>query len=211
MSDPLDVISLDDAKVAINYDITESDSESRLQPAITALSRRLDDMVGPIVQREVTEYHDGSAGTIWPHQTPVVSITSLTEYDGSTEAVLVAETFGTRPDGAYLLEQSGSYAHDARIVRRSGGSNVMFPYGSRNVELVYVAGRAASTADVDALFREAAGMILRRYWRREAGSWTQSADFFEAAEPSLGTGFFKVIDSVVGEFLAHEMKMPAVA
>lgn len=206
----LDVISLDDAKLAINVSDVDAHNDE-IMAFITAMSLRMDQTIGPVVNRTVTEYHDGGCGVIFPRQTPVSTVTTLKEYDGSATTTLTAETFGTEPADGYLLEKSGSYAHDHRIVRRDGGSDYLFASGRRNVELVYVAGRAADTDSVDHRISQVAGMILRRLWRREAGSWTQSSDFFEATEPTLGVGFFKVMDSVVAEFLGDELKPPGLA
>lgn len=210
-ADPLDVISLSAAKAAINMAASTTEHDTVLEGHITAVSRRFDEVIGPVVNRAVTEYHDGGDCLIRPRQTPLSAVTTLTEASGTSQTVLTAETFATQPGTAYLLDVDGSYAHRCRIIRRAGGMDYPFPYGRRNVELVYVAGRAATTADVDARIRDAAGMVLRRLWRREAGSWTQSADFFEASDTTQGIGFFKVMDSVVAEFLADEMKPPLIA
>lgn len=205
----LDVITLDAAKRAINLGEFNADHDPSLESLITAVSQRLDKVIGPVVQRSVTEEHPGGCESIWPLQTPVSEITTVKEWDGTTPTTLTADEFGVAAnDDGYAVHQS-SYPHDYRISRRSGGSAASFTTGT--VELVYVAGRAASTATVDARIAQTAGMILRRLWRREAGSWTQSADFFEATEPTLGTGFFKVFDSVVAEFLGDQLKPPGLA
>lgn len=209
MSDPLDVLSLPEAREAIN---SAQCNEARLAQYVTAISRRLDELVGPIVERSVTELHDGGWCALRPRQTPVSSITSLTEANGTTTTVLSAETFATAPTDAYLLEQSGSYGHDARIVRRSGGSDTVFPSGRRNVELVYVAGRATNTGSVDMRFKSTAGAVLRRLWKREEGVWAQTASFFDNVEGvGVGVGFFKAVDPVVMELLHDELKPPSVA
>lgn len=204
-ADLLDVITLAAAKVAINQPAATASHDGQLERFITAISRRMDEVIGPVVNRAVTEYHDGGGCALWPRQTPVSSITTLTEASGTTTTELTAQTFGTEAD--YILEQSGSYAHDHRIVKVSG----TFPTGHQNVQLVYVAGRAANTAAVNARIVSAAGMIMRRLWRRESSSWAQTNVWDEATEPTLGVGFFKVVDPMIAEFLADEMKPPGIA
>ena len=43
---------------------------------VTAVSARIDELVGPVVNRAVTEYHNGG-GVIRPRQTAVASVTTL--------------------------------------------------------------------------------------------------------------------------------------
>lgn len=209
-----DVLTLADAYTAIN-DTTSAaagtgPNDDMLERFITTISARLDELVGPAVNRTVTEYHDGGSSVLWPRQTPVYSVTSLTEYNGSTETILTAETFGTQPSDAYTLVQSGSYSHDHQIVRRNGGANSYFTAGLRNVELVYVAGRAADIDSVPARFKMAAGAILRRLWDREAGAWARPDNPFD---PTVVTGsrFFDAVTHVVNEQLGDEMKPPGLA
>lgn len=206
-ADELDVISLTDAKTAVN--VTTDDHDVELQLFITAVSRRFDQLIGPVVQRSVTEYHDGGNCYIMPRQTPLSSVTTLKEYDGAT-TTLTAETFGTEPSDAYLIA-STPYAHGTKIYRRSGGADLEFASGRQNVELVYVAGRAANTAAVDERIAQTAGAVLRRLWKRESGAWAQSANFFDNSEGSVGTGFFKAIDPMVTEMLADEVKVAGLA
>ena len=212
MADTLDVLTLDEAKAAINMTAANDQHEGELELFITAVSRRFDELIGPVVNRTVTEYHDGGVSIIWPYQTPVSTVTSLTEWDGSASTVLTADAFGVAgvTDG-YLLESSPSYVHGTRLIRRSGGTNTYFTTGSRSIQLVYVAGRAATTEDVDSRIKAAAGMVLRRAWKREAGAWAQTPTFLTNTEESVGTGFYKVVDPVVHEWLGDELKPPAIA
>lgn len=179
----------------------------------TAVSVLIDELCGPVVHRTVTEYHDGGQSVIWPRQTPLSTVTTVKEWDGTTLTTLTADTWGTagNADG-YLIEQSGSYAHDARIYRRSSGSNAYFGTGHRSVELVYVAGRAATTADVSARFKEAAAAILRRMWKREGSSFAYTPDFYANTDEAAATmPFFRAVVPMVDEFLADERKPPSVA
>ena len=207
----LDILTDAEARrAALNVDATVSPTD--LARMVTAVSARIDKLVGPVVQREVVEYRDGGAATIVPHETPVASVTSITEWDGSTQTILTADTWGTAgaADG-YWLDQSATYAHACKIERRSSGSRATFAAGSGSVKLVYVPGRFADTASVSPLFKEAAAEVLRRLWNREAGAWARGADPFDAAD-GLGTSrLFKAVDYVVAELLGREKRLPAVA
>lgn len=176
---------------------------------VTAVSARIDELVGPVVQRAVTEYHDGG-GVIRPRQTPVASVTTLKHWDNSTLTSYTQDTWGAAGNAnGFLVEQSGSYPHDAVIVRRSGGVSCGWPAGHRNLELVYVAGRAATTGDVAARYKECAAEVLRRLWDRESSAWSRGSDPFD--DETVSRRFFRAFDYVVQEHLGDELKPPGVA
>lgn len=199
MSDTLDVISLDEGMTAVAMTGSGVNHEDTVASAITAISRRLDELVGPIVVRTITDeihYADGSPFII-PNYSPVFSVTSITEYQSGTGTVLTAEDFDT--SGTYLLR-------DNFIYRRSGWYGINF---AGTVKLSYVAGRFSSTATVDARYKTAAAAILRRWWAREAPAWARGGDPF--AQEGGGIGFFRIFDETVREFLADELRPPAIA
>jgi len=214
-ADTLDVIALAAAKLAINMKADNTDHDSKLEQQVTAISRRMDELVGPVVNRSLTEYHDGGSTCLVPRRTPVDSIGTLTEADGTSTTVLTAESFGTIPSDAYLLDQDERYPHDCEIRRRDQGADAYFPGGRRNVKLEYTAGRAANTAAVDRRFVECAAEILRRLWKRESGVWAQSSSILEqlaadGADATPSPGFFKVVDPRIKEMLGDQMYPPGV-
>lgn len=216
MADTLDVLTLPEAYTAINDPTSASaatgPNDEMLERFITTISNRLDELVGPIVNRTVTEYHNGGCAVIWPRQTPVSSVTTVTEFDGTTQTALTEDTWGSagNADG-FIVQQSDSYSHDAKILRRSGGSTYHFTYGVEAVRLVYVAGRAADTTAVPARFKMAAGAILRRLWDREAGAWARADNPFDPNALAGSSRFFDAVTHVVNEQLGDEMKPPGLA
>lgn len=182
---------------------------AELPRMVTAVSARIDEIVGPVVNRTVTEYHDGG-GVIRPRQTPVSSVTTLKHWDNSTLTTYTADTWGVAGNtNGYIIEKSGSYPHDAVIYRRSSGSSVAWPEGHRCLELVYVAGRAATTAAVEDRYKECAAEVLRRLWDRESSAWARGADPF--GDDGVSRRFFKAFDYVVAEMLGDEMKLSGIA
>jgi hypothetical protein len=174
-----DLLTLTEAKSAVNTTTTAgSQYDAELRALIAAVSQRLDEMLGPVVQRTVTETHDGGQSWITPASTPVFSVTSLTEYSNTTAQVLAAETNTTKTAYDYLLDSDGR--HGVWIRRRSTNSDACFPVGRRNVSLVYVAGRYANTATVGSRFKEAAAITLAHLWRSEQGfaGFTSGPDEF---------------------------------
>lgn len=203
MADVLDVLTLEEARAALSRSRVDAADSTLLALYITSVSRFLDDTVGPIVQRAVTELHDGGRPDIRPRQTPVAAVTSLTEYTYTTPTVLSAESNTSKPAVGYLLETDGR--HGVRLIRRATGSDTWFPAGRRNVSLVYTAGRAATTALVDVKFKQAAQLILTHEWRAEKGAGT---DTFGA----LGTGIPSfAMPNAAKEQLHHEYLPPGIA
>lgn len=201
MADTLDILTLDEGMTAISMTGSGSNHEDAVALAITGVSRAIDDLCGPVVVRTITdEIHYPSGHTpIFLDYQPVSSITSITEYASGTGTALTAEDHNTA--GTYLLR-------DGLVARRSGFYTTSW-YGNA-VKVTYVAGRYATTSAVDEKWKNAAAMILRRWWAREAPAWARGGDPF-AAEGAGGIGFFQIVRPVVNEFLSHELRPPAVA
>lgn len=211
MPDSLNIVTPEEAKDAINFSKAGKTSHDiELSKWITAVSRRIDKLCGPVVARAVSDadkLYDGGQHAIRLQVTPVYLVTSLTEYSNTTATTLTAETNTTKPTDGYLLDERSQ--HDVLIRRRNGNGDSTFPAGRRNIEIDYQAGRYADTDTVDAKFKMAVGAILRRLWSREAGAWAQAGDPF--TEAGAGTvGFFRTVDPVVTEFLYDEMYPPTV-
>lgn len=176
-ADPLDVITLAEAKSALNIGTTISKHDAELEGWITAVSNRLDRLVGPVVKRTITaELHDGGTGVVFTRFHPVDSVTSVTEYEDGIGTTLTAETTLTAPQDGYLLRYGRS------IRRRSLGADATFPCGRSNVSVTYSAGRFTATADVTYRYRKAAGLILANLWRSQQESRSQYDEFSVAQQ-----------------------------
>jgi hypothetical protein len=115
MADTLDLLSLAEGKAAI----AAVDLNTSVASYITAVSRTIDDNCGPMVQRTLTsEAYDGGAGTIRLASTPVVSVTTVTEYQATTAVACTEETAGTAPANGYVLDPRSGY-----LYRRTSGSD----------------------------------------------------------------------------------------
>lgn len=212
----LDVLTLDEGKQSINMESPNLEHEEGLARHISAVSGIIDDACGPVVKRTITaEIHDGGVGMVLLHHRPVVSITTvrIATSAGVIESLAPA-AFGTTVAGYY----APTWSEDASLLsgalyRRDNGYGTEWPTGCQTVEVTYEAGRFASTALVDDRFKDAAGAVLRRLWKREAGAWAQSPTFFEDADNNIGVGFFRVARPIIEEMLAEHVqtKMPAIA
>lgn len=175
----LDVLTLAEAKQALNLTGTTA-HDTELPGWITAASLRLDKLVGPVVRRPVTaERHDGGGAAIFLRHHPNYSITSVSEYDGTTPSVLTVETNAAQPMAGYVVDE---YSADASLLsnivrRRSSGGNARFPQGRRNVIVDYVAGRFADTASCDERAKSAVRIMMLNFWRSQQDSTGQSGEF----------------------------------
>lgn len=206
--DPLAILTLDEAKRAINIATSNTDHDAELYTAVVAMSRAFDAKVGPVVIRTVTdEVHTGGGRIVFPRLTPIAEMTTVTEYSSGTAQVLTAETVAAATSYDYRLTANG---HNVQLARRSSYSDATF--AATDVVLVYEAGRYESTATVDQRFKAAAQMAMRRWWKREAGAWAQSPGAFgDLADGGDGfVGFFRIVDPIVDEMLADERLPPAV-
>lgn len=199
MADTLDIITLAEGRAAVNLHASDTSQDTEVAAYITAVSRRLDQVVGPVVVRTITaETHDTSGRFVRLHHSPVSSVTTVTEYVGTTGTVLTAEAVG-------VATTANNYALDARygiITRRSGGTDAHFSLGRSRLVVTYVAGRYATTAAVDPLFKSAASIFVAHLWRRE-----QASEPMTAYQRSHGLA----IPRVVKEMLTDEWRLPAVA
>lgn len=201
--DTLDLLTLDEGRTALNDKTGQADA-TRLAQLITAISRRIDDICGPVVMRDITEEATVNGSQAILRVYPVDSITSLTEYAGTTAQALSAENFPASTTAYdYALLNGGA---SGLVERRSGGLPVAFggTVGTGRVLATYIAGRYPTTAAVDPKFKEAAAAILRRVWAREAGRWTIGADPYGDTEVS---GFYRAIDPMIEEFLGSEVQV----
>lgn len=206
MADTLDILSLSEGRVAINVPDQVSSIDTELAQFITAVSRVIDDEVGPVVQRTVTaEVHPGGYASITLRNRPIVSVTTVRTTQGGSISTISAVPFGTSAEGYYLDPLNSGV-----LYRRVGTINTGWD-STYEIEVTYVAGRYANTAAVDAQFKACAAAILRRLWKREAGTWAQSPDFFEQIDTgNVSTGFYRAAKPIIDEMLGRKRKLQAI-
>jgi hypothetical protein len=210
MADPLDVLSIDDARELINFGDTQVGSDPIVARFITFVSRKLDALCGAIVQREVTKTVSGGSRAIFLTD-PVATVTSIVEWSGVTPTTLTAEVLGVASTAAnYYLDKSCPQA--PILYRRSGGGDSLWASGRGNIVLTFVAGRFATTEDVDDRFRTAAMLALKHLWDSSAAWWQRQAGFGELGQGNVGSpipGW--LIPKAALEGISDELLPPAVA
>ena len=184
MADTRDILTLAEGRAAIDLGAQDTSHDTVLAAVITAMSYRFDDEFGPVVVRTITgETHDGGYDRVMLRYRPVSSVTTVTEYDGTTAQVLTAETNASKPDSAYLLERGG---RSGVMRRRGGNADARFAAGRQNVVVTYIAGRFASTSTVDQRFKDAARVALVNRWQHYLTS-IDSADEYDVPRSSFPT------------------------
>jgi hypothetical protein len=170
MADTLDILTLAEAKLEVNIASSDTTQDTELANYITAVSRRIDSLCGPVVNRTFTTetYYVGGCDRYIDLRTyPVSSVTAVVEYDAAGNATtLTGETVSTKQASGFLLDVS--VRRPRRIYRRASGVTYQFPAGGA-VTVTYVAGRAANTAAADPVFKNAAASVFGYLWRNRQG------------------------------------------
>ena len=211
MPDTLDVLTLAEAKAELGIGTGDTSNDATLARKITAVSRRLDQACGPIVIRTITgEVLEGGADHAFVEFCPVFSWTSVTEYSATVAQVLDPEDYDTQPTYGYIAQRGGTptSVYSGRLERRSAGGTLRFPAGPEAVRVTYVAGRFATTAAVDPLFKEAAAVMLKNAWRTQEAAVQGLGEFDVPAQnfPRFG------IPNYVADMLADEwLEVPVLA
>ena len=200
MSGPTSLVTLADVKDYLRISTTSDDTQ--LQDYIDAVTPVIEDITGPIVNKQYTEVYDGGVSRIQVRHFPVVSVDTLTEVYGQTLYTLTQVTLGSSTS-------TWSYTFDAStglIVRRAFNVEAMFPIGANNVSITYTAGRSTVPANV-AL---AAKMTIQHLW-------SQTRFNRNGARPGLGgddiwqPGMGFAIPNRVRELLQNEQRIAGIA
>ena len=202
MADPLDILTLAEARTAMHSGSVAVDG---LEQMVTAVSRIIDDSCGPVVVRTITdEEHQGHRSSIRLNRWPVTSFTSVEESDRGSVSTLSAVTFGSTSDGyrAPRFTRDPTLYSGVLRRRRYGCAHLW----ADEVQVTYDAGRYATTETVDERFKAGCAAVLRRLWKRESASWSQAPAFLESSDSQPSSGFYRAVKPIVEELLFDEVQ-----
>ena len=197
-------VTLDECKQDTN--ITTDTNDEELQGIIDAATAILENHPGYTVadhvkQTTVSEWHDGGNDEIILKRYPVASVTSVTEWNGTTPQTLTADAWdsGAGADYGYALDADAGV-----LYRSSGGSPSRF---TGRVKVIYVAGTTTVPADL----RLAALLLVEHLWETQRGGQGPALPTgldIDSAPPFSST--FTLPNRVL-EILTPYAKAPAVA
>jgi hypothetical protein len=163
------LLTLAEAKAQLN--ITTSTHDVELQAYIDSTTAVIEQYVGPVENRAVTEVHDVSprrVATLVLRQAPAVSLTSVV-------AVLTGGTSYAVAD----LDLDGATG----VVRRKDGGWLAGP-----LRITYTAGRGSVPATINL----AARILIQHLWRTQQGPGRPGlggGDDYAVTEPVAGYGY----------------------
>lgn len=190
------LLSLKEGKKYLNKDLLVTDDDDEVLDLIDTATTLIEEIVGAIVPRTVTEVYDGGYPSIFLRQR-AQSIVSVTEaQEVGTNVVLGADVPG-------VLANNDGYLFDpaTNALRRAmAGSSMRF---IGRVTVVYVVGRVL----VPPNFRTAAGELLSHVWRTSQFSRGISRPRTnEAQDPTVVMGY--AIPNRVRELLGTSKRGP---
>lgn len=140
------LVTLNETKLHLNIPESETQYDTELATFIAAATPIIEHLVGPVDIRTVTDENYDVRGkkAIILRTTPVVTITTVTEYIGTQAYVLTAQPPGTASPTLYGYQLRN--AQSGLLARRGNAFNM--PFLGAEVVVTYTAGRASVPADV---------------------------------------------------------------
>lgn len=154
----MSVVTLDEAKTHLNIASDADDVE--LQSTLDAAEAAIETYLGvTLTPTAVTEWHDGSRTQIVLDKAPIVDVTSVTEYSGTTAQDLTAQPLDGSTFDGYGYEVDSV---TGLLSRTSSGYVARF---ASRVKVVYQAGYATLPADL----KQAVLELTRHLWETQRG------------------------------------------
>lgn len=199
------LVGLGEVKDHLRIPASDRIHDNRLTRMIDSVVPVIENITGPILQRNVDEWYDGGLVRLSLRSRPVISVAAVTEYRGPIAYPL---TQVPTPDlgtiYSYMFEPPGS------VVRRTvGGGMTSFPGGYDMVHVVYTAGYAVVPTNI----REGALELIRvNYQQTEQGvrpAFGSGGSVDDDLRGTLMLGFF--VPGRVRELLAPSRRHPSIA
>jgi hypothetical protein len=174
LADTLDIVTLNEAKAALNIAAAELRFDTRVAQVVTAASRLVDSVYGPVVTRSVAKtFFEPRFSELFldvPAGSPTFALSNLavTEYTAGAATILSAETATAATGNDYRYRSA-----TGTLVRRANWADAA--WGAQEVLVVYIGGRSASTAAVDAKFKEAAAEAVIHLWQARGANGAGAA------------------------------------
>jgi hypothetical protein len=200
------LVDLPSVKAHLNIPPGDSRQDDELQGFILAAAEIARNHCGPFIPETHTQYFDGGRSTIVPDFTPITSVLSATEYYGLSAFPLTEQPLSGQVSAfGFTVDYS-----TGQITRRTfGGEAAIFAYGSKNIKVVYTAGRAGS---VPWSARLGVLELIRHLWQmtqQGGGRPKFNGGAYDGGEGIVPTGF--AIPSRVLELWQPYYRGPGIA
>lgn len=136
---PLALVSMADVIDTLNLPANAATTDAnKIQRLIEAASSLVLDITGPMKPKQYTEWFDGGTETVSPAHKPLIQVLSASEYYGISEFILTEQPLGFQTNAfAFTVDYI-----TGQIMRRTyGGAPAQYVIGSKNVRIIYTAGR----------------------------------------------------------------------
>ena len=199
------IVTLGEVKDHLTIPASDKTRDAKLARMANDLIPVVEHITGPIVQRQVEEWHDGGQEAIVLRQRPVVRVDAISEYRASQEWQL--SLIGNPSQGSIY---SAQFEAPSRVVRRGPGGTVLpFAPGKQAVHVVYTAGRTEVPANVRLGMLE---LIRINFSQTQARpllrGWPTDGTVDEQEPGAQVLGFF--VPNRVRELLAPSRRAPGV-
>jgi hypothetical protein len=146
------IISVQDARDWLRLRTTDTGDNEKIQALIETASDLIEDVTGPILTTQYTEWFDGGVGTYTVAHPPIVqSSATMHEYYGLVSYLLTEQPLGAQMNAyAFTVDYT-----TGQVTRRTfGGQAAMFPEGTKNVTITYSARRNPVPDSIQLAVRE---------------------------------------------------------
>lgn len=187
----------------LNAESAKADA-NKIQRLIEAASNIVEDITGPLTIKTYTEWFDGGRATISPARKPLIQVLGAAEYYGISEFILTEQPLGFQTDAfAFTVDYI-----TGQITRRTyGGAQAQYAIGSKNVRIIYTAGRNYIPENV-----QIACMELVRFWythsQTPGGRGSRNVAALEELSP-VSIGY--AVPNFVIEMLQPHRRAPGIA
>ena len=199
------IVGLGEVKDHLRIPNTDRSRDARLVEMIDASAPIIENLVGPVLQRQIVETYDGGMWFITLRSRPVLEVQSVIEYRGP-----IAYDLTQVANPALGTIYSYAFQPPGRIVRRTvGGGQAPFPTGADTVAVTYTAGYLRTPAWI----REGTLELIRENFQQtEQRGQRSNALSVDDQTPSIATpltGFY--VSNRVREILSPGRRHPSVA
>jgi hypothetical protein len=199
------LVDLPSVKAHLNIPTNDTRQDDELQGFILAAGDVARNHCGPFLPETHTQYFDGGRSQIMPDW-PVASVLSMTEFYGLSSFPLTEQPLDGQMNAfAFTVD----YATGEITRRTFGGEAATFAFGSKNIKLVYTAGRAGA---VPWSVRLGVLELIRHLWQltqQGGGRPKFNGSAYEGGEGMVPTGF--AIPSRVLELWQPYYRGPGIA